>query len=125
MCLNTKDIKGIHVTSYQANYASHHTLNCHVGFLSPQGGSSRQPAQASGQIKRLYVTWNSLHEPLTHFIKDFKFHSSVCQYFCHSVIVRYYDITQMVIFCVSHTKLLGVETYMAVMSTMTCKIGFI
>ena len=27
-------IEGSHVMSYQANFASHHTPNCHVGFLS-------------------------------------------------------------------------------------------
>ena len=26
-------IEGFYVTSYQANFASHHTCDCHVGFL--------------------------------------------------------------------------------------------
>ena len=29
-------IKSFHVTSFQANFASHHTRDRHVGFLSPQ-----------------------------------------------------------------------------------------
>ena len=29
-------IEGFHVTSCQANFASYHTRNCHVGFLFPQ-----------------------------------------------------------------------------------------
>ena len=33
-----KTIKGFHVTSYQANFASHLTRDRHVGFLSPQSG---------------------------------------------------------------------------------------
>ena len=31
-------IEGFHVTSYQANSASHLTRDRHVGFLSPQSG---------------------------------------------------------------------------------------
>ena len=31
-------IEGFHVMSYQANFASHLTLDCHVDFLSPQSG---------------------------------------------------------------------------------------
>ena len=31
-------VEGFHVTSYQANFASHHTGNHHVGFLFPQHG---------------------------------------------------------------------------------------
>ena len=31
-------IEGFHVTSYPANFASHHTHDRHVGFLSPQSG---------------------------------------------------------------------------------------
>ena len=31
-------IESFHVTSYQANFASHHTRDRHVGFLSPQTG---------------------------------------------------------------------------------------
>ena len=30
---NANIIGGFHVTWYQANFASHHTRNCHVGFL--------------------------------------------------------------------------------------------
>ena len=32
ICLPTE---GFHVTSYQANFASHHTHDHHIGFLSP------------------------------------------------------------------------------------------
>ena len=35
---NTKIIEGFHVTSYQANFASHHTCDRHVGFLAPLSG---------------------------------------------------------------------------------------
>ena len=31
-------IEGFHVTSYQANFASHLTRDRHLGFLSPQSG---------------------------------------------------------------------------------------
>ena len=31
-------VEGFHVTSYQANCASHHTRDSHVGFLFPQSG---------------------------------------------------------------------------------------
>ena len=31
-------IEGFHVMSYQVNFASHHTRNCLVGFLSEQDG---------------------------------------------------------------------------------------
>ena len=34
----TNLIEGFHVTSFQANFASHHTRDRHVGFLSPQYG---------------------------------------------------------------------------------------
>ena len=33
MVIVTKSIEGFHVMSYQANFASHHTRDCHVGFL--------------------------------------------------------------------------------------------
>ena len=36
--LNLFSIEGFHVTSYQANFVSRHTHDCHVGFLSPQAG---------------------------------------------------------------------------------------
>ena len=32
-CTSWVAIEGFHVTSYQANFASHHTCNHHVGFL--------------------------------------------------------------------------------------------
>ena len=34
-------IEGFHVTSYQANFASHHTCYRHVGFLFTQSGIGR------------------------------------------------------------------------------------
>ena len=33
--------ESFHVTSYQANFASHHTRDRHVGFLTPQAGMGK------------------------------------------------------------------------------------
>ena len=34
--------RGFHVTSYQANFASHDTCDCHVDFLSAQDGIGKK-----------------------------------------------------------------------------------
>ena len=36
-----KQIEGFHMTSCQANFAGHHTPECHVGFLWPQAGMGK------------------------------------------------------------------------------------
>ena len=53
----------------------------------------------------------------------------VCSYSCHSVVIWYYDIIEILsswtFCCVSHIKLWEVETNLAVTSAMTCQIGYI
>ena len=49
-------IEGFHVTSYQANFASHHTCNRSVGFFSAQGGIWKYSKMSHYFLSSLFYT---------------------------------------------------------------------
>ena len=49
-------IEGFHVTSYQANFASHLTRDRHVSFLSPHSGIGKKNQMSQNPFYLVYIT---------------------------------------------------------------------
>ena len=55
----SKPIEGFHVMSYQANFASHHTRDRHVGFLAPLSGIGKHNKMSHNS------SYSSYHNDIT------------------------------------------------------------